>query len=628
MVDAVGTTVYGYTSTGQFLSEDGPWDNDTVSYGYYDNGLRASVILPGPASQTWAQTYAWDAANRLTNITSGAGSFVYAYGAPNSTSALVHKLALPGGSYITNTYDSVGRLLSTELRKSDASIVNRHSYIVNSAGQRTKQTFTDGNYVDYTYDDIGQLKTAIGVEQDALTQRWHEQFGYAYDAAGNLNYRTNNALVQVFGVNNLNELTNVTRSGTLTVSGQAGSTATNVTVNSLTADLYTEKSFAKSGFSLVDGTNSFTAIAQSSTGASATNTINTYLPSTNNFQYDSNGNLLFDGRRAFAYDDENQLTSVLVTNEWKSEFVYDGKMRRRIRKEYTWSSALGDWSLTNEVRYVYDANLVIQDRNTNNAAQVTYTRGRDLSGALERAGGIGGLLARSQHSTLNNQPLTTHAFYHADGNGNIARMINPQQALVAYYHYDPYGNLQASAGMLASANLYRFSSKELHVTSGLVYYLHRYYEPSTQRWPNRDLLEELGFNVLRQRNKYFTWAFRISGGSASINPYAFVQNQPLSLYDPFGLAPPMNSGPNSGACKQATEQAQAAWDLYNSEPSDENLTAAIGLSVWAAGVCAPPKTKPPKPPWWKCIPPIWKLPVLIPPWIIPEWKPPSEPIYT
>jgi YD repeat-containing protein len=51
--------------------------------------------------------------------------------------------------------------------------------------------------------------------------RRHEQFGYAYDAAGNLQSRTNNALVQAFTVNNLNELTNVTRTGTLTVAGTA-----------------------------------------------------------------------------------------------------------------------------------------------------------------------------------------------------------------------------------------------------------------------------------------------------------------------------------------------------------------------------------------------------------------------
>src|SRR5207244_1633293 len=81
------------------------------------------------------------------------------------------------------------------------------------------------------------------------------------------------------------------------------------------------------------------------------------------------------------------------------EFVYDGKFRRRIRREFTWSS--GAWSQTNEVRYVYDGNNVIQERDGNNARTVTYTRG----GAT--------LLARTD-STVNAQLSTT--FYHADGN--------------------------------------------------------------------------------------------------------------------------------------------------------------------------------------------------------------------
>ena len=54
------------------------------------------------------------------------------------------------------------------------------------------------------YDKLGQLQTALGTDADGVTPRLHEQFGYAYDAAWNLQQRTKNALVQTFGVNNLN----------------------------------------------------------------------------------------------------------------------------------------------------------------------------------------------------------------------------------------------------------------------------------------------------------------------------------------------------------------------------------------------------------------------------------------
>ena len=100
----------------------------------------------------------------------------------------------------------------------------------NAANQRTTVTNVAGNYVNYTYDNIGEVKTVVGKESGGTT-RLQEQFGYTYDAAGNLNYRTNNALVQTITNNNLNELTSVGRSGTLTVAGTTTSAATNVTVN-------------------------------------------------------------------------------------------------------------------------------------------------------------------------------------------------------------------------------------------------------------------------------------------------------------------------------------------------------------------------------------------------------------
>ena len=91
-----------------------------------------------------------------------------------------------------------------------------------------------------------------------------------------------------------------------------------------------------------------------------------------------------------------------VTNSWKTEFAYDGLFRRRIRKEYVWS---GSWLPASETRYVYDGRVVLQERDGNNLPSVTYTRGLDLSGTFQGAGGIGGLLARTDHQSTLNQLL-------------------------------------------------------------------------------------------------------------------------------------------------------------------------------------------------------------------------------
>src|SRR5579885_3247980 len=89
---------------------------------------------------------------------------------------------------------------------------------------------------------------------------------YGYDAAGDLNYRTNNALLQQFNVNDSNELTKVTHGRSLTVAGATTSVATNVTVNSLTATLYSNDSFAKDGFTIAGGNNTFTRLRTTFTG--------------------------------------------------------------------------------------------------------------------------------------------------------------------------------------------------------------------------------------------------------------------------------------------------------------------------------------------------------------------------
>lgn len=505
MVDGIGTTSYAFTSGGQLQSEDGPWASDTVTY-TYQNRLRTGLNLQAPNASDWVQSYGYDGARRMGTLTSPAGTFSYTY--DPTAQMQVKKLSLPNGAYITNSYDNVARMLSTVLENSGNSVLNSHSYGYNVGNQRTVLTNVLGDFRNYSYDKIGQLKTAIGFEPGGTTNRWQEQFGYAYDAAGNLNYRTNNALVQTFNVNSLNELTSNTRAGTLTVAGTTTAAATNVTVNTSNAVRYADSTFGSTNQPLVDGTNTFTAIGKDNLDRANTNIVTAYLPATVSFQYDANGNLTNDGIRSFAYDDENQLTNVSVAGSFKSEFSYDGRMRRRIRREYAWQS--GAFRLTNEVHYVYDGNRAIEERDANNLPQIAYTRGNDLSGNLEGAGGIGGLLAFSQLSTLSPQ----HAYYSADGNGNVTMLIGGNQLVAARYLYDPFGNTISSSGPLVDANLYRFSSKEAHSASGLIYYLYRFYDPGSQRWPNADPAQEFG----------------------GINLYAFANNMPPYEIDTEGLS--------------------------------------------------------------------------------------------
>jgi RHS repeat-associated protein len=136
----------------------------------------------------------------------------------------------------------------------------------------------------------------------------------------------------------------------------------------------------------------------------------------------------------------------------------------------------------------------------------SYTWGPDLSGSLQGAGGIGGLVFVRDSG---------NSYYPAyDGNGNLTAMVSSSTgAAVAKYEYSPYGELLTSTGSYAGTNPFRFSTKYVDSETNLAYFGYRYYNPETGRWLNRDPIEEKG----------------------GINLYESVHNNPVRYADMFGL---------------------------------------------------------------------------------------------
>jgi len=453
-----------YTAAGQLQSENGPWSNDTLTYGYTHDllGLR-------------------------TNIVRDLG--------------------------LTRSSVSIG------------------------------------------YDNAEQINSWSARESNGVL-RQNEQFTYAYDKAGNLRLLGKGNLTETFGCDTLNQITNITRSGTLTVSGATPVPAVSVTVNGQLAQTNGDFTFACTNFTLTNGQNTFTIIAQNAAGLRVTNTTTENLPAAILLTWDSNGNLTSDGTRFFAYDPENRLLTNWVVGAWKTEFVYDGLGRRRIERDYGWSSAIGDWQLTNETRYVYDGWLLVQERDASNNALVTYTRGLDLSGTLAGAGGIGGLLARTDSNGS--------TFYHADGAGNITGLMDGRGNMGARHMYSAFGRLVGKWGPMADVNAMQFSSMPVHGLSGIVGYWGRPYDPNLQRWLSRDPIGEAG----------------------GINLYGFVGNNPISRVDPLGLDYVLSTGirsassfnyPDTGGptLGQTASQVGSSWldNLWNS------LLGLVGMTM-------------------------------------------------
>jgi RHS repeat-associated protein len=146
-----------------------------------------------------------------------------------------------------------------------------------------------------------------------------------------------------------------------------------------------------------------------------------------------------------------------------------------------------------------------------------HTWGEDLSGTLQGAGGIGGLLrSTTAEVTTNGTPKTEHEHtFSYDSNGNVILLTNAKARETARYSYDAFGKTLTATGPAAEQNRYQFSTKPVEEESRLIYYGYRWYDPITGRWPSRDPIEERG----------------------GVNLYSFVNSEPLNNVDILGNVP-------------------------------------------------------------------------------------------
>jgi RHS repeat-associated protein len=129
---------------------------------------------------------------------------------------------------------------------------------------------------------------------------------------------------------------------------------------------------------------------------------------------------------------------------------------------------------------------------------------------------VGGLLA------VNDTANGVH-FAAYDGNGNVTALVKAADGTIsAQYKYGPFAESIRVTGIMGSTNPIRFSCKYTDDESDFLYYGHRYYNPSTGRWPNRDPIAERG-----------GW-----------NVYSFVGNSSPNYIDEFGLYGNPVSGPS------------------------------------------------------------------------------------
>ncbi len=193
--------------------------------------------------------------------------------------------------------------------------------------------------------------------------------------------------------------------------------------------------------------------------------------------YSPDGGLVSFGEFDYVYDSASRLTEVWSNGAKVVENRYDAFGRRVIKRTPEATHT-----------FVYDGWLLVVERvelGNGQFDQIDYWWGKDISGTLDGASGIGGLLYLRKNGCDVYVPLY-------DGHGNVVQYVDKQGLIVASYAYDAFGNTIRKDGVKADELKMRFSTKYHDDESGLYYFGRRFYSPRIARWISRDPAEEDG----------------------------------------------------------------------------------------------------------------------------------------
>ena len=456
-------TAYTYDNAGRLISRT--WARGVITDYYYDLlGLLTNISY---SDSTPVVAFTYDRLGRQATITDVLGTRTNAY---DSTTLSLAEEQMPDGSTLYRNedsfgrpsglsignyavsygYDSFGRFSSVS---SSVPFVANYSYLTNS-DLLSGYTNNHGISVARVYEADRNLIASI---QNRASGALISQFDYENDAVGRRTKRTDiGSTTNTFGYNIRSELIEAVM-GTNNLAyqydqiGNREWTRMNANTNSY----------------WVNELNQYSAISNHQTQIASTPT------------YDNDGNMTSYNGWSFSWDAENRLI-VASNGSLVLENTYD-YMSRRVQK------TVG--STTHH--YLYDAWNMIAEKTTHDSLLTTnyFLWGLDLSGALQGAGGVGGLLATIRSGVKD--------FYLYDANGNVTDLVDTNGTIVAHYEYDPYGNEILRTGSEAQSNPYRFSSKYMDEETGLRYYGFRFYNPELGRWLSRDPIAEEAFIRVR-----------------------------------------------------------------------------------------------------------------------------------